>query len=172
MKERLLQLMQSLGMNPTQFAQATGIQRATLQHVLSGRNDASLTMVISICNAYPKLNMEWLIFGRGTLYSDSLPHQGRLTGTVDPADETLIFSMEEMGAGKNQNLSEVEDSGKNRQIRQIENAPKQAPIPESGKPQPAYADQNASDSKKTGRNIKDVVIFFDDGTYEIFSYKS
>lgn len=172
MKERLLQLMQSLGMNPTQFAQATGIQRATLQHVLSGRNDASLPIVMSICKAYPKLNVEWLIFGRGTLYSDSLPHQGRQTGTVDPVDETLIFSMEEMGARKNQNLSEVEDSGKNRQIQQTDDTPRQALAPDTRKPQPVSAGQNASDSKKTGHNIKEVVIFFDDGTYEIFSYKS
>ena len=38
MKERLIELMELLNLSPTQFANAIGVQRTTLQHILSGRN--------------------------------------------------------------------------------------------------------------------------------------
>ena len=44
-KERLVELMELLKMTPTQFAASIGVQRATLQHILSGRNEPSLKIV-------------------------------------------------------------------------------------------------------------------------------
>ncbi len=170
MKERLEQLMQMLGMNPTQFANAIGIQRATLQHILSGRNETSLKIVMQICKTFPQVNIDWLVFGKGSALSSPLSQNEGQRSSIDPNDETLIFSMEEMGALKNQNLSEVANP-----VQQIMTQPaaQQQTAFQSAAQQtmscvsPAAPSTDQSMPREEKRpNIKEVFIFFDDGTYE------
>lgn len=132
MKERLIQLMQLLGVNPTQFANQIGVQRATLQHILSGRNEASLKIVTGINQAYPSVNLQWLLYG-----------QGQAIDSQNNPDENLIFPQEDMMADEFQNLSKPEKT--------------------------TYYNYNNDKTTTAGiQKIKEVVVFFEDGTYKKF----
>ena len=53
-----------------QFADNIKVVRASVSHVLSGRNKPSYEFILSIMTKYPRLNIEWLMFGKGKMYKD------------------------------------------------------------------------------------------------------
>lgn len=56
------------GISPTRFAEIVGVQRSSVSHILSGRNNPSLDFIQKILTAFPKLNSNWLITGKGDVY--------------------------------------------------------------------------------------------------------
>ena len=48
------------------FSKTTGISSVILSHIGSGRNKVSLTAVIQILEAYPSINAEYLLLGKGS----------------------------------------------------------------------------------------------------------
>ena len=64
-RDRIELLMKSYNLSPSQFADKTGIQRASVSHILSGRNKPSLEVMLKIYEAFPGLSMEWLMAGIG-----------------------------------------------------------------------------------------------------------
>ena len=46
MKERIQQIMQREGLSPSRFAEEIGIQRSAMSHIISGRNNPSLDVVM------------------------------------------------------------------------------------------------------------------------------
>jgi len=48
------------------FAEKIGVQRSSISHVLSGRNKPSLDFVMKVLNAYPNVELYWLLNGKGT----------------------------------------------------------------------------------------------------------
>lgn len=68
MKERILQFIQSEQISSTQFADAIGVQRSSVSHILSGRNNPSFDFIQKILIAYPQVSAEWLILGNGAMY--------------------------------------------------------------------------------------------------------
>jgi len=67
MQERILLLMKSFGMNPSEFADEIGVQRSSISHILSGRNNPSLDLVTKILNRFPEIDSNWLVLGKGSL---------------------------------------------------------------------------------------------------------
>jgi transcriptional regulator with XRE-family HTH domain len=67
MKERVLKLIIHLGYTATKFADAIGVQRSGISHILSGRNQPSYDFIVKILNKYPDLDAEWLILGKGEM---------------------------------------------------------------------------------------------------------
>ena len=63
MKERLQSLMNLKKMTPSQFADSIGIQRSTLHHIISGRNNPSVDVINKIHSTYPDVDLNWLISG-------------------------------------------------------------------------------------------------------------
>lgn len=57
--------MQEQNLSATKFAEAIGVQRSAVSHVLSGRNKASLDFVLKIKQAYPEISLDWILLGKG-----------------------------------------------------------------------------------------------------------
>ena len=70
--KRVVLLIDKTTNSKTAFSQATGISTVILSHISSGRNKVSLTAVEQILKAFPKINAEWLILGKGQMFSDGL----------------------------------------------------------------------------------------------------
>ena len=64
-RERLEFLMKCYNLTPSLFADRVGIQRASVSHILSGRNKISLDIVVKINKAFPEASFDWLINGTG-----------------------------------------------------------------------------------------------------------
>jgi DNA-binding XRE family transcriptional regulator len=55
-------------MNSSQFASATGINGASISHILSGRNNPSLEIALKILGTFPEISTDWLLSGKGEMY--------------------------------------------------------------------------------------------------------
>ena len=69
MYSRLKKWMESEGLKSSAFADNIGVNRATISHILSGRNKPSIDFFQKLLNTYPDLNSNWLITGIGYMYT-------------------------------------------------------------------------------------------------------
>lgn len=81
MKDRIRQLMEAQHMTQQMFAQFLGMAPATLCSILNERTKPTLNTVEAIRNKFPNINIDWLMFGNGTMFVDDakemmppLPH--------------------------------------------------------------------------------------------------
>jgi len=70
MKDRIIQFLNANNLNSTKFADQIGVQRSSISHILSGRNKPSYDFIEKMLLTYPKLNAQWLITGKGNMFTD------------------------------------------------------------------------------------------------------
>ncbi|WP_372751055.1 helix-turn-helix transcriptional regulator [Labilibaculum sp.] len=68
MKNRIVQLINSEGLTSSKFADTIGVQRSSISHILSGRNNPSLDFVQKILSSFSNIDPNWLISGIGNMY--------------------------------------------------------------------------------------------------------
>ena len=148
MHDRLKQFLTMENLSPARFAEELGIQRSGISHLLSGRNKPSFEFLQRMMSAYPDLNYEWLILGKGRPYKsdrsvpETLPNPDLFTEPIE--DET---SESEFLFPDNQSFDA--------EIPPAQLAENRINAPEPAAPQPNQA-------KKIAR----IIVFFSDGTYE------
>ena len=64
---RITQIMEREGLTPSKFAEAIGIQRSAMSHILNGRNNVSLDVLIKILDRFTYVDSDWLLFGKGEM---------------------------------------------------------------------------------------------------------
>ena len=67
MKDRIIQLLNSEGLSASKFADIIGVQRSSMSHILSGRNNPSLDFIQKIMRSFPDVSGDWLISGSGEM---------------------------------------------------------------------------------------------------------
>lgn len=72
MKDRILKIIREEQLTPARFADIIGVQRSSISHYLSGRNNPSLEFAQKILLKFKNINAEWLVLGKGEMYK----HQG------------------------------------------------------------------------------------------------
>ncbi len=70
MNERIREFLSAENKSSVQFAEEIGVQPSGISHILSGRNKPSLDFVLKMLERYNHLSTEWLLFGRGAMYSE------------------------------------------------------------------------------------------------------
>lgn len=70
MIERINQILKVRSLTSRQFAEEIGIQPSGMSHILSGRNRPSLDFIIKVINRYPDINISWLVFGTGDMFTN------------------------------------------------------------------------------------------------------
>lgn len=68
MKNRILKFLEVENINPSKFADEIGVQRSSISHILSGRNNPSLDLIQKILLRFDYINAEWLITGKGEMF--------------------------------------------------------------------------------------------------------
>jgi len=71
MKERIEEFLRAENKSSAQFAEEIGVQPSGISHILSGRNKPSLDFVMKMLEKYKFLSVEWLLYGKGSMYRDS-----------------------------------------------------------------------------------------------------
>jgi len=51
----------------SELANNIGVSRATISHIISGRNKPSIDFLEKLLNVYPEINANWLITGIGSV---------------------------------------------------------------------------------------------------------
>ena len=72
MKDRIKKIMESQHMTQQTFAQFIQIAPATLSSIFNGRTKPTLNIVEGIKQKIPALSTDWLMFGRGPMYTDEI----------------------------------------------------------------------------------------------------
>ena len=52
MRDRILKIMEREGLTPSKFAESIGIQRSAMSHIISGRNNPSLDVLLKILERF------------------------------------------------------------------------------------------------------------------------
>lgn len=90
MVERIKQLIDTLQVSHTQFAETIGINRSNLTHLFSGRNQPSLDLMKKILVAYPQVKTEWLIMGVGEMFTQD--SRGSISETTQTVASSVVKS--------------------------------------------------------------------------------
>lgn len=67
MLDRILKIMDYNKFTPSEFADVLEIDRSRLSHILNGRNNPSLEIVMKILEKFPEISSDWLLFGSGNM---------------------------------------------------------------------------------------------------------
>ena len=86
-KDRIEKVIKAESLTSTRFADAIGVQRSNISHILSGRNKPSLDFIQKVLTTFSNLNSDWLLFGRGSMYIDKKQEPKELPFSEPDADE-------------------------------------------------------------------------------------
>lgn len=68
MREKLLDLMKSEGLKPSQLAELLGVNPAGISHILAGRNKPGFDLLQKILRRFPQINPDWLLLDSQQMY--------------------------------------------------------------------------------------------------------
>lgn len=142
-QERILLLMKAQGMTPTQFADEIGIQRSSISHILSGRNNPSLDVIIKILSRFKEIDSNWLILGKGNLLKERDLDNSPTLFNLDEDEEIIDKNLKEINLKEEEKEKEI----KTNNIEIQENI---------------IAIQNTNSQ----RSISKIIILYNDNSYE------
>lgn len=154
MNTRLKQFLAAENISQSHFADTIKVVRASVSHVLSGRNNPSYEFIKAIMVAYPHLNMEWLLVGKGRMYKESTTVQEVKPAEPSYAREDLLFADEEeddlitTAPESPITMPVIDDIASARSLSDIDTLKDMAQMPIKQ------------------RNVSKIIIMFDDGTYQ------
>ena len=97
MNRRLQQFLSAENLTQSQFADSIGVARASISHILSGRNKPGFEFVENLARRYPALNLEWFITGKGRMYKTAVDdHEDKipeLFGEEEPIFESKTIDI-------------------------------------------------------------------------------
>ncbi|WP_066510781.1 helix-turn-helix transcriptional regulator [Rufibacter sp. DG15C] len=137
---RIKELLTWAGEGPAGFADAIGLPRPVMSHILAGRNKPSLEVVQKIIARFPEVQAQWLLLGAGemltSLDSDSRGKFGETNAKVgEYSDEPPLHT--------EQNANPA-----------VEKVHSSSPV--------------NTLSNYTKKKVKQVLLMYEDGTFESF----
>ena len=141
MRDRILKIMEREGLTPSKFAESIGIQRSAMSHIISGRNNPSLDVLLKILERFTYVDSDWLLFGKGEMIREHVltePH--------------LFTNMLE-------NRPNVQVVAENRKEIGVE-------TPVNIQKQPVV--EQVICQEKPSKNVSKIMIFYSDNTFDTF----
>ncbi len=176
--ERLKRLMLAMSVSSSQFADACEIPRPTLSQILTGRNrKISNEIFEKIHVAFPNVNLLWLMFGEGDLFTSEksinetqveLPSKN-LDDSIDldNISDNMVdsaFLKESTTPSAHGGDSEVNDLFSKKHFVDSESV-------DSGSIAEHQFSGTSIGNTKQLRKIDSIIILYDDNSYEIFNPK-
>lgn len=110
MVERIQKIIQWKKLTASGFADQIGVPRSTISHIISGRNNPSLDLVLKILETFPEIKTDWLVRGDGHMVAiqNSLFSEGDFESSKSmPGDEKANRDSKDAKASENE-LSKVD----------------------------------------------------------------
>lgn len=143
MVDRIKSIIEQEGNNPSYFADSIGISRASINHILNGRNKPSLDMLMKILERFPEINSDWLIFGKSPMYKSE-------KSIIQPS----LFNDNPTKPDKETNPVEYR---KEIEVKKPQTMPKRTDL------------EKITTEKKELKKISKIMIFYSDNTFDTFS---
>ncbi|MBW1297225.1 helix-turn-helix domain-containing protein [Aquimarina litoralis] len=153
--KRIQEIMKFYHVSASGFADAMGVGRSSISHILSGRNKPSLDFVMKITEAYPEAELYWLLYGEGTF----------------PKSEKTIVKNEkpkpeEPESSPSPTLELRDETSLNQDLFSQSNPEKKKSISNE------IQETSLKNIKSTSSSLKEVdkiVFFYKDGTFEVYN---
>ena len=68
---RLKKILDYYSLSASSFAEIISVQRSSISHILSGRNKPSLEFITKVLNAFPEIDLLWLLSGVGEFHKST-----------------------------------------------------------------------------------------------------
>ena len=149
MKDRIKRLMESQHMTQQTFADFIGISSASLSSIFNGRTKPTLNTVEAIKGKFPKISLDWLMYGTEPMFNDEAT-EAKNESNMDALPTNLNLFNDIPPAPP---VSSINESQNSRNVS--------AQTKDIIKTEVKYID-------KPQRNITEIRIFFDDQTWETF----
>lgn len=108
MEKRLQQFISAENLTQSQFADSIGVAKASVSHILAGRNKPGFDFIEGVAKCYPDLSMEWLITGKGRMY------KSQTVSTASAVQQDIVFNETDAPADDTPQAGENSNSeGKN-----------------------------------------------------------
>lgn len=150
MKDRIRQIMEAQHMTQQTFANFIGMSPASLSSIFNNRTKPTLNTVEAIKGKIPNLNIEWLVFGHGSMYNDK-------TNVKENSDD-----YDRIASGG----SAYDDE--NGEPDLFSNRVQHSSRPEAMRQSAATAKPEVRYVERPQRQITEIRVYFDDLTYETF----
>ena len=166
MINRIELILKTQNLSPTQFADAIGIQRSSMSHILARRNNPSLDFVMKVLNRFPEINAEWLLTGKNQMLNigtgnptPPLPQMPQIT----PQTPEFEWDNEVAGADLQSVPKNILKSGTDRMSAPASSTPSPISTEEHKKVHLA-PQQNFNQNS----DIERIIVFFTDGTFKSY----
>lgn len=141
MKDRILKVMEHEGMTPSKFAETIGIQRSAMSHIISGRNNPSLDVLLKVLGHFTYVDTDWLLFGKGEMIRDNgIKEPSLFTNIEENMNEPVSASENSSDPMLNFGINKLQTSENERII--IQNTPT--------------------------KSINKIMVFYSDNTFDTF----
>ncbi len=164
MKERILQIMRKENMTQQEFAKAIEMSPASLSNIFNGKTNPTINHVSAIHRRFPEINMNWMMFGEGDMY-ETAPDGSKASAD---GDKSTVKDKAGQAAGDGSepvlpfDASNPEDYATWPHLEDISDSDMKKPHIPIVREVVKYID-------KPRAKITEIRIFFDDGTYQVFS---
>ena len=156
MNTRLKQFIAAENITQAQLADTINVVRASVSHILAGRNKPSYEFISGLMRHYPNLNMEWLMLGKGKMYKNA---------SAEAPDEAAALVSGDLFADEFPIMQEVYAEAPEENVPA--GAPAPAPAPASGASiNEIKALINTMQKPVSQRKLIKITAFYDDGTFQ------
>lgn len=157
MKDRIRQVMEYAHQSQQDFAATLGISPASLSSIFTGRTNPTNNHVNAIHHVFPEISVNWLMFGEGDMMTSKSGGEADTQPDAEPAVESVSPSHDLFEAQPVVQLPKnaIRPAVDQREARQETYC----------RPNPMLTAINVD---KPARKIREIRVFFDDGTYESF----
>lgn len=149
---RLEEILEFLGLTPSEFADEIEVQRSSMSHLFSGRNKPSLDFIKKIKLRYPEIDTDWLIFGEGNMVKNELKNDEE----NNPLPSPIHIGNQKSEVKEDLSLFDEMVVEEEKEIKTIENV--------ENVEQSKIENIQIAETKKINR----IVIFYEDGTFEAY----
>lgn len=152
MNKRLEQFLAAENISQAKFADEINVTRASVSHILAGRNNPSYDFLLETMRHYPALNIEWLLDGKGKMYKVGIRDEAT---AMEPTTKAEDMQSAQTAAAQNN------DPDANNGLLPF---PDTLTINEDVKTEPI--DKQSTMNVSRSRRIVKVMVMYDDGTFE------
>lgn len=143
-------------MSPARFADTLDIGRAVISHILNGRNNPSLDVVMRILNKMPDISTEWLLTGKGSMKKEE----------NNPVKEPVI--RQNQGLPDLFTQTQPENSIKADKVAKETEYSKENKINDTQELSQNIIKERIIYKEQPAKKIKQIIIYYTDNTFESF----
>lgn len=171
MKDRIRKVMEWANLSQQDFAARLEVSPASLSSIFTGRTNPTSNHVNAIHRVFPEININWLMFGEGDMLIAGAGEQAGVAAGANTVptseDGTAAAAANAAASGFLFPVPDLDGTAE-RPVATAQSNPRAAGHYPS-RQQPARERESVKYIERPVRKIKEIRVFFDDGTYESFS---